>query len=1018
MKLSKKTQIISHCLKKSLQTFGFYLTSLLMLGVLLFSSEIKAQGVSLTFSSGYLGTQKSATQNTSSIKNLSSVGIARVSFRQPQSTGQFGGTQGNDLSGILDVIMQDGTKYSLAGALNFRETTGSKVEVFGFIFDVNVNQTLYNNSIAKYTIIGGSVGNTSTSLGLKAYASTFTFSDGTDRSGNAATNGLLDALNAELANSPQPSSIAVNSANVIEGNPIVYTVNLTSPTTTGNPQTFSFSYDGTSTNGLDYNSLLVFSNGVINNGDGTITIPGGIGSFTVTVSTIDDSNIENVETLTLYIGSKSAIVNLLDNDNTALDAAMSKTDVTCFGGSNGTASVTASGGTPSYTYSWSPSGGTNAIATGLAAGSYTVTITDANSSSILKTFTITQPSVAVSGTSVVTNVSCNGGSNGAINLTPTGGVGPYTFNWGGGITTEDRTGLTAGSYTCTITDANGCTGTVNVNVTQPSALSLTISSQTNIACFGGSTGSATISATGGTATYTYSWSPSGGSAATATGLAANTYTVTVTDANTCVATKMVTITQPTASLVLATSSKIEASCSSNTGSVTAGTVTNSVGTLTYSWKNASNIVVGTTATVSNLLAGTYTVTVTDNCSSQSNSVTLTVNWNDLDCDGDGVTNGKEVTDSTDPNDLCSFKLASQTLAPSSAWNSADCDGDGVSNAQEKLDGTNPLNPDTDGDGVTDGKEKSDGTNALDPCKFILASQTLAPSSAWNSADCDGDGVSNAQEKLDGTNPLNPDTDGDGVTDGKEKSDGTNALDPCKFILASQTLTPSSAWNTADCDGDGVTNAQEKLDGTNPLNPDTDGDGVTDGKEKSDGTNALDPCKFILASQTLTPSSAWNTADCDGDGVTNAQEKLDGTNPLNPDTDGDGVTDGKEKSDGTNALDPCKFILASQTLTPSSAWNTADCDGDGVTNAQEKLDGTNPLNPDTDGDGVTDGKEKSDGTDPKDPCKFVLASQTLAPSSAWNTADCDGDGVTNAQEKLDGTNPLNPDTDGDGVTDGK
>ncbi len=120
--------------------------------VLFFSSAIKAQGVSLAFSSGYVGTQKSATQNTSNIKNLSSVGIARVAFRQPQSAGQFGGTQGNDLTGVLDILMLDGTKYSLAGALNFRETSGSVIEVFGFIFDSGVNQTLYNNSVATLQI--------------------------------------------------------------------------------------------------------------------------------------------------------------------------------------------------------------------------------------------------------------------------------------------------------------------------------------------------------------------------------------------------------------------------------------------------------------------------------------------------------------------------------------------------------------------------------------------------------------------------------------------------------------------------------------------------------------------------------------------------------------------------------------------------------------------------------------------------------------------------------------------------
>jgi hypothetical protein len=156
--------------------------------------------------------------------------------------------------------------------------------------------------------------------------------------------------------------------------------------------------------------------------------------------------------------------------------------------------------------------------------------------------TIIQPATSVSGTAVVTNVSCNGFSNGAINLTATGRTAPYTFNWGGGITTEDRTGLSAGTYTVTITDANGCTGTVNATVTQPTALSATIS-QTNVSCNGGSNGSASITVSGGTAPYTYSWSPTGGTGATATGLSAGTYTVTVMDANSCSTTKTVTITQ-------------------------------------------------------------------------------------------------------------------------------------------------------------------------------------------------------------------------------------------------------------------------------------------------------------------------------------------------------------------------------------------------------------------------------------------------------------------------------------------
>ena len=283
--------------------------------VFFFSSETNAQGVSLTFSKGYLGTQGSNTNKADAIDNLSSVGIARVSFRQPQSTTQFGGTQGNDLSGYLDFYMQDGTKYSIQGALNWREiSSGSTIEVFGFIFATGVNQILLNNGLPVYQIFGGSDAGVSSTLGLKAYASSFVFIDGENRSGNAATNGLLDALNAELLNSPQPSTITLNYSNVTEGQDLVYNVTLSTPTTTGNPQTFAFTYGGTSTNGSDYNSTFTFSNGVINNGDGTITVPGGVSSFTVTVATIDDSATESTETLILNIGSISATGNILDND--------------------------------------------------------------------------------------------------------------------------------------------------------------------------------------------------------------------------------------------------------------------------------------------------------------------------------------------------------------------------------------------------------------------------------------------------------------------------------------------------------------------------------------------------------------------------------------------------------------------------------------------------------------------------------------------------------------------------------
>jgi methionine-rich copper-binding protein CopC len=219
----------------------------------------------------------------------------------------------------------------------------------------------------------------------------------------------------------------------------------------------------------------------------------------------------------------------------------------------------------------------------------------------VSSFTTAAP---VGGTTVVTNVSCNGGTNGAINLTPTGGVAPYTFLWSpGGQTTEDRTGLAAGTYTVTITDATGATGTVSATVTQPTALTAS-TSQTNIACNGGATGVASVSPIGGTSPYTFRWS-TGATTQTITGLAAGSYSVVITDANGCAIGRSFIITEPSA--LTATTS--QTNVTTNGGNNGSATITVSGGTPGYTYSWSPNV--STTATASNLSAGTYTVTVTD-----------------------------------------------------------------------------------------------------------------------------------------------------------------------------------------------------------------------------------------------------------------------------------------------------------------------------------------------------------------------------------------------------------------------
>nr|WP_315175613.1 gliding motility-associated C-terminal domain-containing protein [uncultured Flavobacterium sp.] len=719
------------------------------------------------------------------------------------------------------------------------------------------------------------------------------------------------------------------------------------------------------------------------------------GSYTVTVTDANGCTATQSFTIT----EPSALI----------ASAAAQTNVSCNNGSNGSATVSVTGGTSAYTYSWAPAGGTAATASGLSAGTYTVTVTDANSCQATQSFTITQPVVLVATPASQTNVSCFGGSNGSATVNVSGGTSAYTYSWSpSGGTAATASGLSAGTYTVTVTDANLCTTTQSFTITQPPVLIASAAAQTNVSCNNGSNGSATVSVTGGTGDYTYSWAPAGGTAATASGLTADTYTVTVTDVNGCTATQSFTITQPTS--ITATTSQINISCNGASDGSASVTPSGGTGSYTYSWSPSG----GTGSTATGLTAGNYSCTITDvnGCSIIKNfTIALTSSWNDLDCDGDGVANGTEVTDNTNPDDNCSFKATSITLVPSSAWETADCDNDGVNNKQELLDGTDPKNPDTDGDGVTDGKEKTDGTDATDNCDYLTASQTEVPNTAWETTDCDNDGVNNKQEKLDGTDPKNPDTDGDGVTDGKEKTDGTDATDNCDYLTASQTGIPNAAWETTDCDNDGVNNKQEKLDGTNPKNPDTDGDGVTDDKEKTDGTDATDNCDYLTASQTEVPSSAWETTDCDNDGVNNKQEKLDGTNPKNPDTDGDGVIDGKEKTDGTNPKNTCSYLAASQTLTPSSIWDNADCDNDGISNGVDNCPfKANQNQSDNDNDGIGD---TCDDDDDNDGILDKLDNCPLTPNTDQADRDHDGKGDV-CDLSLNVSQAITP--NGDGIND--
>ena len=205
------------------------------------------------------------------------------------------------------------------------------------------------------------------------------------------------------------------------------------------------------------------------------------------------------------------------------------TNIDCFGQATGTATVTPTGGTAPYSYVWS-NGATSQTVNNLPSGTYTVTVTDANGCIAQMSLTITQPQSSIVTTATQVNVLCYGNPSGSIDLSVSGGTGPYMYSWSNGSTTQDISNLAGGSYTGTVTDVLGCTSSASVTITQPSAFSITTTSTDEMM---GMDGTATVTVTGGTPSYMYYWMPGGATTPAITGLAAGTYSVTVLDANGC-----------------------------------------------------------------------------------------------------------------------------------------------------------------------------------------------------------------------------------------------------------------------------------------------------------------------------------------------------------------------------------------------------------------------------------------------------------------------------------------------------
>ncbi len=325
-----------------------------------------------------------------------------------------------------------------------------------------------------------------------------------------------------------------------------------------------------------------------NNGNTTYSWSGGNGGNTATISSLA-AGIYNV---TVTAGGCTATAAGAINNSNGPTLSILQNNPTCFGSTNGSATAVPSGGQQPYSYIWN-NNSTSPSITGVIAGTYTVIVTDNGGCAATRVVTLTQPD-AITFNPTVTNVTCNGGQNGAASVAVGGGTGPYQYGWSNSTSQNSISNVAAGAYTLTVTDSRSCTAVNTVTITQPSAISVTASA-TPATCAGAATGTATASANGGQGALTYSWSNTN-SGTTISNLTAGAYRVTVTDGNGCTVSATTTVTEPVALTVAVT-----------TGNGTA-TATPAGGNTpyTYNWNNSQ-----TTATASGLAAGTATVTVTD-----------------------------------------------------------------------------------------------------------------------------------------------------------------------------------------------------------------------------------------------------------------------------------------------------------------------------------------------------------------------------------------------------------------------
>jgi gliding motility-associated-like protein len=364
------------------------------------------------------------------------------------------------------------------------------------------------------------------------------------------------------------------------------------------------------------------------------------GTYTVTVTDVNGCTSVSSATILQQSGTVSLAVTNVNM-------------VACHGAGNGSAVALPSGGSTPYNYQWSH-GATNASVSNLQAGLYTVTVTDANGCTAVQSIQITEPSSAVQAVaSVVSNVRCNNGNNGSVSVQVSGGNTPYSYMWSNGSFGQNLNNLPAGNYSLVVTDADGCSDSLQVSVIEPQQpVVLSLLDLQHLTCGQNTGGSISVQASGGTGILNYLWS-NGSTTPSISGLAAGTYTVTVTDANGCEVLSAFTVTG-SATVVSVSANQVQNVLCFNLSNGSIDINATGDQPLTYLWNNGL-----TSEDLQNLHAGIYTVTVTDvNGCTALQSFTITqplaplipvLNLMDsIDCFGDTASISVSISGGTSP----------------------------------------------------------------------------------------------------------------------------------------------------------------------------------------------------------------------------------------------------------------------------------------------------------------------------------------------------------------------------------